>query len=244
MIRRQLKNLIGSVADAFFVSRCAVCGKLGPEAVCRDCLESLELIVPPMCCSCGIPFFSGEKIERRCGSCLKEQPYFDRARALFVYDERSSLPIKRLKYSDRTEMVKPLGRALVEWGIPLLGVVQDYDLVMPVPLHRIRLMSRGLNQSALLTAEISRQTGLPAGYSLLLRIRNTPSQTKLSPSERKKNVRGAFGLGSGAESMAGKNILLIDDVMTTGSTLNECARVLKKKGGAKKVDALVFARRT
>jgi ComF family protein len=241
---RQIANLISATANAFFVSRCAVCGAIGPDVVCRDCLENFELIVPPWCESCGIPFLSAERIDRKCGSCIKDPPHFDRARALFVYDERSSLPIKRLKYSDRTEMVKPLGRAMADWGLELLGAETKYDFVLPVPLHRRRLMRRGYNQSALLTAEIGRHAVLKVDYSILHRIRNTRSQTRLSPSERKNNVRGAFAIGCEAKDLTGKSILLLDDVMTTGSTLNECSRILKKQGGAEIVDALVVARRT
>jgi ComF family protein len=178
-----------------------------------------------------------EGVDHLCGPCQTEPPPFDRARAAALYDEEgpSGRAIKSLKYGRRLEMLPVMQHWLKR---PLcLELVREADLLAPVPLHPSRLRRRGFNQSLLLAqafpeAHLERE--------LLIRVRPTPPQTGLNSKERRENVKGAFAVPR-PELVKGKRILLIDDVFTTGATVRECAKVLRK-AGANRVDILTVAR--
>jgi ComF family protein len=158
---------------------------------------------------------------------------------VFVYDDASRGLILDFKHGDRVWASPAFGGWLARAGDELLA---DADLVAPVPLHRRRLFARRYNQSALLAQALARRCALPVAPDLLVRRRATPSQGRLSPTARRRNVRGAFALRLGyAEAIAGRRVLLIDDVLTTGATVRECARVLLR-AGAGAVDVLTLAR--
>lgn len=170
---------------------------------------------------------------------MADPPRFDRARAVARYDDVMRQLIHDLKFRDRQEGLTLFGRWLVHAGNQLLA---DCDVLVPVPLYRSRLWRRRFNQSALLALAISRQTGIAADPFLLERIRRTASQVGLSPVQRKKNVAGAFAVPSqGSIGLAGRRVVLVDDVITTGATANACARILKR-AGAVRVDVLALAR--
>ncbi len=174
-----------------------------------------------------------------CGACNSRPPSFMRARAVFRYDEASRSLILRFKHADELQGAPAFGRWLARAGAELCG---DADLIAPVPLHRWRLLARRYNQSALLAQSLSRVSGKPLAVDLLKRRRPTPSQGRLSRSARRRNVRGAFILRRGAASVVrGVRVLLVDDVLTTGATVEECARVLVASGAAA-VDVLTLAR--
>jgi ComF family protein len=174
-----------------------------------------------------------------CGECMANPPQFDKARACFAYDENSKNMIAALKYNDKLHLVSYLGMMLKRASDEFKG---QYDMIIPVPLHYQRLVKRRFNQAALLARQIAKGGKAPVELSVLERARNTSPQFGLNRAERARNVEKAFSINDGNSSrLAGKNILLIDDVLTTGATANACAKVLKKSG-AEKVFIATLAR--
>lgn len=174
-----------------------------------------------------------------CGACLQEPPHYHSARAALVYDEASRGLILSFKHHDRTDVVPAFARLMAGAGE---GVLARADVLVPVPLHPWRLFLRRYNQSALLAQALAKMADKPVLCSALRRIRATPSQGHLSRAQRFKNVQGAFVVPQKARAaLAGKTVLLVDDVMTTGATASACAAVLGGAGAAK-VDVLTLAR--
>jgi ComF family protein len=170
-----------------------------------------------------------------------DPPHYDRARAVAVYGGVMQDLVHAFKYADRHDARDLFGRWLATAGSELIA---DADVVVPVPMHRWRLFTRRFNQSAMLAREIVRRTGLRLETGALIRVRATPPQVGLSRREREANVAGAFKVSErGRQQLAGRRVLLVDDVITTGSTVDACARVLKSAGAAS-VDVLALARVT
>ena len=166
-------------------------------------------------------------------------PAFDRARAVFRYDDASRGLVLGFKHADETHAAPAYGRWLARAGADLLT---DADLVAPVPLHRWRLLYRRYNQAALLAHAVARQSGVRLAVDLLARRRHTPQQGRMSSLARRRNVRSAFAVRpQWRQAVEGKRVLLIDDVLTTGATVEECARVLLRHG-ASGVDVVTLAR--
>lgn len=209
----------------------------GAGGFCRACEGTIKKIQGPVCTICGKPFASSATAaggqDHPCGQCMQGAPPFLKARSAVFYEEGVKDAIISFKYHGRLTLARPLGRmtadalpGLVE-ATPLLPEV-PFDVVMPVPLHKERLKQRGFNQSLLLAREVAGALGLSVDYKSLKRIRPTAPQAELKSDERRKNVRGAFEVKSPARVRA-KKVLLIDDIYTTGATVGECARVLKKE---------------
>jgi len=230
--------------DLLLPPRCLACGAMveANGLLCPACWSGLSFIAPPLCESCGLPFAFAVAARTRCAACLADPPPFERARAALIYDDASRRLILGFKHADRTEAAPAFGRWLARAGAALLA---DADLVVPVPLHRWRLFQRRYNQAALLAHAVGGGlAGRPVAADLLVRRRRTPSQGGLGRQGRRRNVAGAFALKPGqADRLRGRRILLIDDVHTTGATLLECARALRRAGAAA-VDALTLARVT
>lgn len=191
----------------------------------------LQFIEAPFCSVCGIPFSFGVEGVILCAVCLERPPLFDKARAAVVYNDASRQLVLGFKYGDRLHAVDTFVPWMIRAGQELIDAS---EIIIPVPLHRRRLRERRFNQSALLAEALAKRTKhLTYIPDAMQRVRNTPPQKGLTAKERSKNVLGAFDVGDCFETQCtGKNILLIDDVFTTGATLNECARVLKKSGAA------------
>jgi ComF family protein len=229
--------------DLLLPPRCLACGATVDQAglLCTGCWSSLNFIAPPLCVCCGLPFAYQVAEQSRCLACVASPPPFARARAVLVYDDASRRLILGFKHADRTEAAPAFGSWLARAGGELAA---EADLIVPVPLHRWRLFQRRYNQAALLAHALGRTVDRRVAPDLLVRRRRTPSQGGLGRLGRQRNVAGVFALRSGREAMvAGKRILLIDDVHTTGATLSECARALRRAGAAS-VDALTLARVT
>ncbi len=227
---------------------CVVCGDLlgtpleGP--VCGSCWSSIRLITPPICQRCGGPLASWQSISQesaRCARCRRGSPSVDRGCAIGEYEGSLRSILHAFKYQRHRSLGARLGRLMRMHGRELL---MDADLVVPVPLHSLRLMARGFNQAE----DLSRQVGLPVAR-VLKRTRRTPPQVSLPSSRRHRNVRDAFALrrtlwmrlSGRPPRVAGRIVVLVDDVSTTGATLEACARVLKA-AGAREVRALTAAR--
>lgn len=231
-----------SLLNALFPAQCTVCDAvLGNDApLCATCWQQVTFISEPVCAVCGLPFEYDIGGEAQCGECMQQLPSFTRARAVLRYDEASRPLITRLKYRDHTQLAKLYAPWLSGSAATLL---EGIDALIPVPLYYWRFVQRRYNQSALLAKALERSTGIPALPFALARIRATEKQTGLSRKERLKNVRRAFRVPEDQrDQVKGKRLLLIDDVYTTGATLNACAKALKTAGAAE-VRALTLARR-
>jgi ComF family protein len=227
--------------NAVLPPRCLGCG-VGVEhtgALCASCWEGIDFLAPPLCRSCGFPFELDPGEAPLCGACRRRPPVFDRARAVFAYNDGSRDLLLGFKHADRTEGAPAFAAWMARAGAELVG---EADAIVPVPLHRWGLFRRRYNQAALLARPLGRVTGLPVRPDLLVRRRRTASQGAFSPAGRRRNVAGAFAVRRGAEEhISGKRLLLVDDVLTTGATVEACARGLRRAGAAG-VDILTLAR--
>jgi ComF family protein len=192
----------------------------------------------PLCAVCGIPF-TGAGNDHACGDCLTSHRHFDAARAALVYEGATHDLIHAFKYRNKTHLRRPLALLTVEL---LSDFVQTRspDLIVPVPLHVKRLRSRGFNQAVLLGELFADRWNIPLDCHNLRRIRWTEPQVNLSAGNRRTNVKGAFSVHNPGQ-IEGRRVLLIDDVLTTGSTVDECAQILKK-AGAVDVNVVTVAR--
>ena len=227
--------------DLLLPPRCLVCGEAveGAGEVCAGCWPRISFLGPPNCSACGYPFAYDEGDDALCGSCLARRPVYGHARAVLGYDLASRAPVLAFKHADRTDAAPAFGRWMARAGAGLLAAT---DMLVPVPLHRSRLLARRYNQAALLANAVSKIADIPHHPDLLVRIRRTPSQGRLGATERRRNVRGAFGIRAGMRSrVADARVLLVDDVLTTGATAEACARTLLDNGAAS-VDVLTLAR--
>jgi ComF family protein len=189
--------------------------------------------------SCGYPFAFETNIEALCGNCLKKPPIFDRAYSAAIYDENVSKLIHQFKFNDQTYLAKLFSK----WIVNTIGeVINEIDYLVPVPLHKFRLLARKYNQSALLTLAISKITKIPSLQRALIKVKKTKSQTELSQRARLENVVNSYRIGNYSSfKIPDKTILLVDDVYTTGATVNECAKLLKNHG-AKKIFIATIAK--
>jgi ComF family protein len=200
---------------------------------------SITFLDKPWCVRCGTPFSYPAYEDMECPACLARPPAFERARSAFVYDAQSRPLVLTLKHAGRTDALAAYGRWMARAGAELLG---EADALIPVPLHSGRLRKRRFNQSLLLARSISKASGVPVAAHVLARVRPTSTQGGLSAKGRARNVAGAFKVRPrlGAQ-VAGRRLVVIDDVHTTGATLSACARALKR-AGAENVTAITLAR--
>ncbi len=207
--------------------------------LCATCWSRLSPIERPFCEKLGIPFAYDPGPGIYSMQAIAAPPAYARARAAVRYDDITRTIVHALKYGDRLDLAPVMARWMARAGTDLLG---DADLMVPVPLHWRRLWARRFNQSATLSKLLSDQSGVPVNFTALRRVKATPQQVGLSKSERATNVQGAFRIDpAGKADIIGRHILLIDDVLTSGATVDTCARALLR-AGARQVDVLVFAR--
>jgi ComF family protein len=228
-----LKPFFAAALDVIFPPLCHVCRSFIPTAgqlhICPDCRELMPPIGAPLCSVCGIPF-AGSGTDHVCGSCSTSPPRYDAARAALAYEGASRDLIHAFKYRNKTHLRRPLALLTLESLSEFIRSRRP-DLILPVPLHRKKLSSRGFNQAVLLGEILSQRLEIPLDRRNLRRIRWTEPQVNLAASDRRENVRGAFAVQESA-LVTGRRVLLVDDVLTTGSTVEECGRVLKAAGAA------------
>jgi ComF family protein len=244
-----LQTFLESIFGVLFPSECRLChtplDNVSRIPVCRECLAAIEPVRAPQCVVCGDRLVSAQLLmgDGRCASCRNFEPEFERAVSFGEYEGGLRGLIHLLKYESITPVAGPLGSMMAEAIKELLagrGCLQP--LLVPVPLHNSRSRSRGFNQAELIARSAARNLspGLEVDSGILVRKRDTISQVGLSREERMENVRGAFRINA-PERVKGRILIVVDDVMTTGTTLSECARVLKR-AGAERVWAATVAR--
>ena len=230
-----VRNCGRSALDFALPPRCAGCGTVVADvhSFCADCWKEVEFLGESGCSSCGLPLEATD--QNICARCLSLPPRIERTRSAVAYDELSRNLAIRLKYGRKVA----IARTMAHFMAPLVKAEGEAILV-PVPLHRTRLWARGFNQSALIASELSRRLKIPTKPRLLRRTRRTPLLKGMSPLQRRKTVSGAFQV-TDKSAVAGKTVILVDDVLTTGSTAEACARALKR-AGATRVQLVSWAR--
>jgi ComF family protein len=233
-IKRIISRTGHSFLDLLFPPRCHICDRgmavQRQSCICADCFSQLDFIKSPLCISCGCQFeiFTGAK-DHYCGDCLQDMPSFDTARSLLKY--RSPLPglLHRLKYRADSSVIGAIEAILTH--NPKIWEQGKCELIIPVPLHAERLRQRGFNQSQLLARLAFSGFQEKIAINLLVRAKNTTSQTGLSGLERRRNLKDAFFVTS-TGMVEGRSVWLVDDVFTTGTTVSECSKILKKNGAS------------
>ncbi len=227
--------------DFLYPPRCLKCDAATATGagLCGMCWLDVSFVEAPYCGSCGRPFELDPGIDTLCALCIAEEPTFDRMRSALIYDDASRSLVTGFKYADRTDRAPVFGKWLARAGTEL---IETCDLIVPVPLHRSRLLSRRFNQSALLAQALGAEALVPVGVDVLQRTRRTKQQVGLTPAKRHRNVRGAFDVRPKAVNLVkDKVIILVDDVVTSGATVEASIRALRK-AGARAVDVLCLAR--
>lgn len=213
---------------SWFAQDCRLCGsESGAELLCAGCAGDLP-VLPEHCPQCALPSPGGAL----CGHCLNQPPRFDRTLALWRYDFPCDTLVRALKYGARIALAGFFARSLLNSGLP------PVDLIVPMPLHPRRLAERGFNQALEIARELGRLAGVSVAVRGVRRVKNTVPQTELPYDRRATNVRGAFDCNL---DLSDTSVAVVDDVMTTGATLDELARVLKR-AGAPRVENWVVAR--
>ena len=223
--------------ELFFPPLCFACGSRthSQQQLCHECLGKLRYLTPPWCSLCGIP----QSFQGLCLNCMNTKSVpLNQIRSVFIYEEPLRKLIHQWKFKDHPELSAFFGRQLILFT-QLYLPEKPWDIIIPVPLHRIREREREYNQSYLLAQMLSQSLGIPLSSACLKRVRHTPFQSSLTQTARRENLGSAFW--ADGEAMGGLRILLIDDLYTTGETLHQSASSLREKG-ALQVTGLTLAR--
>jgi ComF family protein len=235
-----LRATFGLAVDVALPQLCASCREpVDGAGLCPHCWSKLSFIAPPYCERLGIPFPFDGGPGLLSMEAIADPPAYNRARAAVRYDEVARTLVHALKYGDRLDLAPTMGRWMANAGRQLLA---EADALVPVPLHWRRLWARRFNRSALLAETIAKAGGRSVAHGALKRVKATPQQVGLGKSERAQNVQGAFRVpADGKATVVGRKLVLVDDVLTSGATVDACARALLRAGAAS-VDVLTFAR--
>ena len=238
-----LIEVLNDISDVIFPPRCLGCGEifhpLTRQVFCPSCEEKIRFITGDICPVCGTIFPDSPARSHLCGNCMDDKTYFSCARAVVSYETIILNTIHEFKYGNNIPVGEMLASFMADFSFPDVDFT-GYSLIIPVPLHIKRLRQRGFNQSLILARALAEKWQIPVNFSLLKRHKFTLTQTGLNKTERTQNIKGAFEV-SDKKKIAGKNVVLVDDVYTTGATINECAKTLIK-AGASKVTVLTLAR--
>lgn len=214
-----------TILDMIYPKTCCFCGKVSRQALCETCARQVEYVQEPRCKTCGKPIRYAE--EEYCYDCQKQTPVYEQGRSVWIHKAPVNWSIYQFKYKNRriygefyaNEMARLYGTLVRAWGV---------EVIVPVPLHRKKKRLRGYNQAEIIARHLGTKLAIPVASDIVVRTRYTEPQKKLNDKERKKNLQHAFQVTEKLKNY--KNILLIDDIYTTGSTMNEIARELKQAG--------------
>lgn len=230
-----------SALDLVLPPRCPACGVIVTDqhSFCPGCWSTIRFLGDPCCVRCGLPFAFDMGGDAECGGCMADPPPFDRARAALAYGDVARKVALSLKYGRQTGLARLMARYMAR-HLDLAGGARS--VLIPVPLHRWRIWSRGFNQAAEIARVMARDTGVLLCSDALLRVRRTPPLREMNARRRALAVRGAFAINSRrAPLLQGAHVVLIDDVWTSGATASACAAVLRRAGVAR-VDLICWAR--
>ena len=246
MVWRKVLSLItNSVSSALIPEVCLLCGSgnlEGSTSICPECRTSLRWVLSPICSVCGRPLSTFEK-ERLdlCGACISNPPVYDMARYGLYYENLVRVAITRFKFNASLYSSRPLADLLIE-TFNKHYIKQNFDVILPVPVHTRRLMARGFNQVTILSQKLATATGIPLDRTSLVKTKNTEPQVRLSRAKRLLNLTNAFQINN-KKTIVKKRVLIVDDVSTTGATINEVSKVVRK-AGANYVGVIILAFRT
>ena len=236
-----LRALTTGLIDLIYPPRCLACPEPtdAPHGLCPACWRDTHFIAGAACARCGAPLMGATGAGDVCEGCARHPPAWDRGAAAVVYDGAARRVVLGLKHGDRLDMVRPLAGWLASAGRELIA---ECDMIAPTPLHWRRLVKRRYNQSGELAKQLGRLSGKPIALDLLTRVRATVPQERMDRTARAANQAGAFAVSlRHREAVAGRAVLLIDDVLTSGATLSACADCLRA-AGARRIDVLALAR--
>ena len=230
-------GLIRRLISTFYPPRCILCGSPGfsDMDICEVCYHDLPWI-GSACTQCAIPLAKHSGDHLKCGLCLKKPPAFDRSLSLFSYEKEAVTLIHQLKFNEKLPVSRLLGGMLAD--VVQRSGIELPDCILPVPLYKKRLKQRGFNQSTELARPVANAFSIPLDLQSVNRVRDTQSQTGLDKKQRRKNIRAAFEI---VEPLHVKHVAIVDDVVTTTSTVNELARILRR-AGVRRVDVWSIAR--
>jgi len=229
-----LRGFFQGLANIFYPKVCLACRSVltdsaAVDLICAKCWGKIEKNAPPFCSSCGRRLESRSFAKNICPRCLRNKSHFDRAFSPCVYTGVVKELIHAFKYKGKEHLGGPLSRLMIDFVREYALPIKDMEFIVPIPLHKTRMREREFNQAKILSDYLGREFNKPVAENLLVRSRYTRTQTELELSQRMLNVKGSFRL-SGRDNLKGKNILLVDDVLTTGATSSEAAYVLKEAG--------------
>ncbi|MDH5387291.1 MAG: ComF family protein [Gammaproteobacteria bacterium] len=232
-------SVVHSNVQLLYPPRCLMCGHAGRNGadLCEHCHQQLPFN-QTACISCALPLPVGTSAGAVCGRCQKKQPFYDQAFSVFSYEQPVIWLIQQLKFNEKLAHARLLGELLANSDCVEKIKAEEEVCILPVPLYRKRMRQRGFNQSIELARALSKKTGWPMELNAVERARDTSAQTGLDAKARRKNIRGAFAV---VEPLLQKHVVIVDDVVTTGSTANELSRVLKK-AGVERITVLSLAR--
>lgn len=223
---KYIKKFQKLILQLLFPLRCPVCDRIVRpfgEKICLECMSALKLLTPPWCMKCGKKLYEEEEY---CVDCRRMQHAYIRGRALYEYGSAAPC-VYRLKYGKRQEYADYFGEEIVRYLGDFIKQVNP-DALIPIPLHRKRLNKRGYNQAALLAKAVGTYSGVPVHEKILVRVKNTAPLKRQNPQERQNNLKKAFNIAQNDVKL--NTVIIIDDIYTTGSTMDEAARVLKESG--------------
>jgi competence protein ComFC len=233
-----------SIINLLYPPLCQVCGKRAGEwneALCEDCLKKIRRRTPPFCVKCGKQLPDTPHVQELCRDCEKNDYYFDSVFSIFHYEDVLIDLIHNLKYKKLTSTLRPFAELTADF-LKKMPYSEKIDVVTSVPMHPFRLLKREINCPHIIAGKISKILGIRYRGNILKKVKNIPPQSKLKRNERIKNIKGAFrAVESRVKDIRHKNVLLVDDLFTTGSTVNECSRILKE-AGAGRVKVITLAR--